>query len=58
MWNPCSLGEEYVEAAKILRKHGLKPSDALHAAAMPLNDLKAVVSEDNEFDKSSELKRI
>ena len=50
--------EEYVEAAKIIRKHGLKPSDALHAAAMLLNNVKVVVSEDDDFDKISGLKRI
>lgn len=50
--------EEYVEAAKIIRKHGLKPSDALHAAAMLLNNVKVIVSEDDDFDKFSWLKRI
>jgi len=49
---------EYRAAAEILRKHNLKPSDALHLAAMKLNSIDTIASEDRELDKVKWAKRI
>ncbi|MCE4610359.1 MAG: type II toxin-antitoxin system VapC family toxin [Desulfurococcales archaeon] len=54
-----SLGEdEYVKAAKFMIEYNLKPSDALHLAAMVNNGMSLIASEDREFDKVSLVKRI
>ena len=50
--------EEYREAARLLLKYRLKPSDALHIAAMKTNGIELVVSEDKELDRVPEVKRI
>lgn len=39
-------------------KYGLPPSDALHLAAMELNGIDTVVSEDEELDKVPWVRRI
>ena len=54
-----ALGEEeYREAAKLIAGYSLKPSDALHVAAMKTNNIRLVVSEDRELDRVPEVKRI
>ena len=50
--------EEYQEAAKLIVRYSLKPSDALHIAAMKTNSIEVVVSEDKELDKVPGVKRI
>ncbi len=53
------LGEdEYKEAAEIIKKYGVKPSDALHVAAMMLNGIVRVASEDRELDKVEGINRV
>lgn len=43
--------EEYLASRKYITKHGLKPSDALHAATVEVHGLHAVASEDVDFDR-------
>ena len=50
--------EEYREAARLLLKYRLKPSDALHIAVMKTNGIGLIVSEDRELDRVPEVKRI
>jgi len=50
--------EEYQEATRLMLRHRLKPSDALHIAAMKTNGIRLVVSEDRELDRVPEVKRI
>ena len=46
------LGDtEYKLATKYLAKATLRPSDALHAAAMETNGLNVIATEDRDFDK-------
>ena len=53
------LGEaEYKKAIEILEAHQIKPSDALHAAAMALHNISKIASEDKEFDKIDGITRI
>ena len=49
---------EYNEAAKIIEKYNVKPSDALHIGAMRTNDINVAASEDEELDRIEEIKRI
>jgi len=52
-----SLGRnEYIRAEKLLSV--LKPSDALHVAAMLNNGVKKIASEDQDFDKIKGIKRV
>ncbi len=54
-----SIGErEYEKAVEVLGAYHLKPSDALHLAAMVLNYVSNIASEDKEFDKIKEISRI
>lgn len=60
---PClevlPLGEEeYVEASKILTDYNLKPSDALHVAAMTTNGISVIASEDEEMGRVRGIRRI
>lgn len=50
--------EDLKQAYKILLKHNLKPSNAIHIATMKNNNIKIVVTEDREYDKIPEIKRI
>lgn len=53
------LGEaEYRRAAEIIEKYQVKPSDALHVAAMALHNVSGIASEDREFDRIDGLTRI
>jgi predicted nucleic acid-binding protein len=54
-----NLGEdEYNRAVDIIKRYNLKPSDAIHAGAMLSNDIDLIVSEDKEFDRIREIRRI
>lgn len=50
--------EEYMKASEILKTYRVKPSDALHIAAMTLNGITRIASEDEEMDKVEEIQRI
>ena len=50
--------EEYMKATEIITKYDLKPSDALHIGVMMNNDITLIVSEDREFDRIPEVKRL
>jgi len=53
------VGEEaFDEAARVIREHGLKPSDAIHAGVMRTNGIELIASEDRDFEKVEGLKRI
>ncbi len=47
---PLTVGE-YVKAREYVRKYGLKPSDALHAATIENYGLQAIITEDEDFDE-------
>ncbi len=54
-----ALGEdEYREAAGLVTRYNLKPSDALHLAAARLNGIDVVVSEDRELDRVPGFRRL
>jgi len=53
-----SLGREEILESITILKYGLPPSDALHLAAMKLNGIDTVVSEDEELDKVPWVRRI
>lgn len=54
-----SLGEdEFEHAAKTMLEHELKPSAALHIAAMANNGIHLIASEDKEYDKIPAVKRL
>ena len=46
------------EAQKILEKYNLKPRDSMHAACAIKNNITQIISDDPDFDKVKELKRI
>ena len=54
-----NLGEdEYKLAARILVEYSLKPSDSIHLGAMLSNGINLIISEDKEFDRVKEVKRL
>ena len=54
-----SLGEdEYKRAAGILAEYNLKPSDSLHLGAMLNNGINIIISDNKEFDRMKEVKRL
>ena len=54
-----TLGEdEYKQATRILVEYNLKPSDSLHLGAMLSNSINLIISEDKEFDRVKEVKRL
>jgi len=47
------LGEaEYTKGKEHMLKYGLKPSDAIHLAAMDNNGIQAIATEDKDYDKT------
>jgi len=54
---PLTL-KEYVKAVEVIERYDLKPSDAIHAATCILNNIKYIVSEDQEFDKVEGIERL
>ncbi len=54
-----ALGEEeYKTSRNIMLKYGLRPSDALHVAAMLGNNIKIIVSEDGDYDRVDGIRRV
>ncbi len=45
-------------ANRFLQKYSLDPRDAIHAATAFHNGIRVIISEDKDFDKVSEFKRI
>ena len=43
---------EYLRAREHMRAYGLKPSDALHLAAMDDNGIQIIATEDADFDRT------
>ena len=54
---PLTL-KEYVKAVEVIERYDLKPSDAIHAATCIVNNIKYIVSEDQEFDKVEGIERL
>ncbi|MEM3467041.1 MAG: type II toxin-antitoxin system VapC family toxin [Thermoproteota archaeon] len=50
--------EDFKPMQKYLANYNLKPSDAIHLATMEKVGARSIVSEDEEFDKVREVKRI
>ncbi|RLE46373.1 MAG: PIN domain nuclease [Candidatus Methanomethylicota archaeon] len=50
--------EEYRRAYLYIKEYGLKLSDALHLGAMKNNGIEYIASEDLDFDKVGEIKRV
>lgn len=50
--------EIIMKAQKLIEKYDLKPRDAIHAATAINLDISEIISEDDDFDKIKELKRI
>lgn len=46
------------KAQQLIQKYNLKPRDAIHAASALVNGIKEIISDDSDFDKIKELKRI
>jgi len=54
-----NIGErEYMLAVKYILEYMLKPSDAIHLAVMKNNNIDIIVSEDKDYDKIQDTKRI
>ncbi|MDO8467642.1 MAG: type II toxin-antitoxin system VapC family toxin [Nanoarchaeota archaeon] len=45
-------------AQELVKKYGLKPRDAIHAATAILNGCDSMISDDSDFDKVKEIKRV
>ncbi len=50
--------EEYRYALKIIMEYKLKPSISLHIGAMLNNSINTIVSEDRDYDKIENIKRL
>jgi len=50
--------EEFDYASSIIKDYNLKPSDALHIGVMKTNNIELIASEDTEFDKIRDIKRV
>jgi len=46
------------KAQELMEAYNLKPRDAIHAATAIVNGIKEIISDDSDFDKVTELKRI
>ena len=46
------------KAQKLSEEYNLKPRDAIHTASMIVNGIKEIISDDPDFDKVQEIKRI
>lgn len=46
------------KAQELIDKYNLKPRDAIHAASAIINGINEIVSDDSDFDKIKEIKRI
>lgn len=54
---PLAEGE-YRMAARMIEEFGIKPSDALHASAMMVNNIFKIATEDRDFEKIRKMERI
>jgi len=50
--------ETIMKAQKLVEEYNLKPRDAIHAATAINLNINEIISEDDDFDKIKELKRI
>ena len=51
--------KEIIEKAqKLTEEYGINPRDAIHAATAIINGIKEIISDDPDFDKVKEIKRI
>lgn len=46
------------KAQELINMYNLKPRDAIHAASVILNGINNILSDDSDFDKVKEIKRI
>ena len=46
------------KAQDLIERYNLKPRDAIHAATAITNEIKEIISDDSDFDKVQELRRI
>lgn len=46
------------ESAELIKRYNLEPRDAIHVATMKLNNINSIISQDDDFDKVKEIKRI
>jgi predicted nucleic acid-binding protein len=54
-----SVDEKIIrEAQKIVEKYKVKPRDAIHASCAVKNKVKEIISDDPDFDKIKEIRRI
>lgn len=54
-----SIDEKVIkEAQKIVERYKLKPRDAIHAGCAIKNNIREIISDDPDFDKIKEIKRI
>lgn len=47
-----------LKAQRLIEKYNLKPRDAIHAATAIQSGVKEIISEDKDFDRLDELKRV
>ncbi|MEK6871872.1 MAG: PIN domain-containing protein [Nanoarchaeota archaeon] len=47
-----------MHAQKIMEEHNLKPRDAIHLASALSENISEIISDDSDFDKIKEIKRI
>lgn len=54
-----SIDEKTIkEAQEIVEKYKLKPRDAIHVSCAIKNNIKEIISDDCDFDKIKEIKRV
>lgn len=53
-----STNQIIMKSQEIMNSYGLKPRDAIHVATAILNNIREIISDDSDFDKVKELKRI
>lgn len=46
------------KSQELMENYNLKPRDAIHVATMIVNNIKEIISDDPDFDKVKEIKRI
>jgi len=46
------------KSIEIYKKTSLRPRDSIHLAAMQLNEIKTIISQDSDFDKIKDIKRL
>ena len=46
------------KAQQLIEEYNLKPRDAIHAATALVNGINEIISDDSDFDKIKEIRRI